>query len=520
MRTEDQLGSTPMLLAVMSGNALTVRCLGSLGADVMILNAHRIGVIQLCAFRQYTDILEYFIDEHKDRLQVWKILNKFLNSNEEEESRATAKTLRMLTKKTGNESNPYAQAAVDNGVIHALVKVFKSSKGDGPKVQCLHVIQNLLDDPNVKDQFMAEGGMTTFIKLLKSENVKIVTLVCSCFKELCSVQEFAEDAAELGALPALVKVLQNTELGAEILVEPVQIICDIAATSSELQSAVGLTPEIFSTLSGLFENCTHRPLQLVLTKTVSVLTNGNTENQNELVQSGVATRIISLTKVRNKELQFIAVDAMYNLAADNPFTDRKILDEGCASFLITLLKKNKQPHIQERTAQAIWALAGDDPDERRNMANLMGVVQLVDFLTATSEHLHFIGSEALGVLAQGPLNKQTAIGEANGVHSLVRLLKSEREHIVLSVIRTLRHLCLGVAYVAHKKNQTRLSQSRGVKFLVAIMAHSEKATVRVEAAFALACASVGESKYKPSDPLYLMNKFRNLSSQQQHWTVN
>ena len=77
-------------------------------------------------------------------------------------------------------------------------------------------------------------------------------------------------------------------------------------------------------------------------------------------------------------------------------------------------------------------------EERRAMADAMGVQMLIEFLSSMSEDLHFIGSEGLGVLAQGPLNKQDEIAKANGVHPLVRLLRSDKEYIVLSVIRTIR----------------------------------------------------------------------------------
>ena len=94
--------------------------------------------------------------------------------------------------------------------------------------------------------------------------------------------------------------------------------------------------------------------------------------------------------------------------------------------------------LQEKTAMALWALAGENIDERREMANGIGVQMLIEFVNSLSENLHYIGSEGLGVLAQGPLNQQTVIANANGIHPMVRLMKSHQEHIVRSVIRTIR----------------------------------------------------------------------------------
>ena len=87
---------------------------------------------------------------------------------------------------------------------------------------------------------------------------------------------------------------------------------------------------------------------------------------------------------------------------------------------------------------ALWALAGDNIDEKREMAGGIGVQMLIEFVNSMSENLHYIGSEGLCVLAQGPLNQQSVIAQANGIHPLVRLMKSNKEYIVLSVIKTLR----------------------------------------------------------------------------------
>lgn len=158
-----------------------------------------------------------------------------------------------------------------------------------------------------------------------------------------------------------------------------------------------------------------------------------------------------------------------------------------------LLKRSRQADIQEQTAAALWALAGDDSEERRSMAGLIGVHQLIEFFSSPSEDLDYIGSEGLGVLAQGPRNQQTAIAKANGVHPLVRLLRSKKEYILLSAIRTLRHLCVGVGYVPHPMNQQMIAGSRGIKFLVALMVHSQNEIIQVEAAHTLACVALGES---------------------------
>ena len=495
LETGDDLHSTPLLLAIMSGNLETVRCLVDLGADVSAINSQNNGIVELCAYKHYIEVLKYFIAGDHKRLPVWKNLIKFFSSEIDEECQAAGKTLRTLTQRTDEGINPNWEAAFNNGIVPTVVKVIKSTIADEAKIQCFHVLLNLLEESRVKEQFISSGGMAALIRHLKTQNHSVITLAATCIKEICVVKQYAEAAAQQGAIPALVKVTQSIH-DPEVLVEVILALCKIGASRSEYQTMIGKTQDAISCLSGHFENCTHKPLLMALTEAVSTIAHLHLDNQNSFVQVGVSPHIITLTRVKNKDVQLNAVDALCNLAENNPHTQKVILEEGGVNPLMNLLKKSRQPNLQEKTARGLWALAGDDADERRNMANLIGVQLLIDFLTSSSEYLHFIGSDGLGVLAQGPLNKQTTIANANGVHPLVRLLKSENERIVLSVIRTLRYLCVGVAYVPNTQNQTTLAQSRGIKFLVAMMVHSSNELVQVEAAYTIGCVVLGKYKIR------------------------
>ena len=79
------------------------------------------------------------------------------------------------------------------------------------------------------------------------------------------------------------------------------------------------------------------------------------------------------------------------------------------------------------------------------------------------------------------------------------LLSSNKEQIVLSVVRTLRHLCVGVGYVPHARNQSALAHSNGIRYLVALMTHSRDEVIQVEAAHTLGCAALGRHSGTASD---------------------
>ena len=494
LETEDELHSTPLLLSVMSGNLETVKILVDLGAKVWAINSQNHGVVELCAFKHFIEILQYFIDLDHERVPVWKHLLKFLASDLDQEAEAAARCVRTLTQRSNDELHPNWQAAFKSGLVPTVIKVIKSGISDEAKVETFWVLLNLIEREEVKEQFTSSGGMAALVKHLKGQSNLLLMLAARCIKELCTVATYSDHAAQHGAIPALVKVLQSLH-DPDVLVETVDALGNIGAGKETHQSTIGTTQGAILSIVSLFEDCTNKNLLMGLTRAMAKIANVHEDNQNAFINEGVAAPVITLTRVKNKDMQVNAVIAIHSLAKGNPISQKHILEDGVVMPLIQLLKKSRQPVLQEKTAEALWALAGEDAEERRSMAGMMGVGLLIEFLTSLSENLHFIGSEGLGVLAQGPQSKQTAIAHANGVHPLVRLLRSDKEHIVLSVIHTLRHLCVGVGFIPHAQNQATIAQSRGIKFLVAMMAHSKNELIQVEAAHTLGCASLGEFQY-------------------------
>jgi len=79
--------------------------------------------------------------------------------------------------------------------------------------------------------------------------------------------------------------------------------------------------------------------------------------------------------------------------------------------------------LQERTAGAVWAIAGDNIEERLIMAERISVRLLVDFVSSTSPLLNLIGAEGLYALAAGPIGQHDNINFAGGVQALIYLIR-------------------------------------------------------------------------------------------------
>ncbi|XP_041454687.1 ankyrin and armadillo repeat-containing protein-like isoform X2 [Lytechinus variegatus] len=493
--TNDDKLMTPILLAVDSGKLDTVECLVKLGSDLRYQNTQNQGPVEIAALKQYIDILEYFIKfDHKD-LPVWPKLMKFMGSDMDDEAEAAGKMLVILTKPLEKGLNPYWEPIVQNNGVPVMMKVIKSMICDKAKLYAFTILLNIIQAEVVKEQIVKAAGIPTALKMITSTDREMVYASSCILCHLSMVKDYIDSMVQNGAIPIMVKLWQ-TCTDTEILVQVTETVSQIASANAEYQKTIGNSSGALTAVVGLFENDRSKSLLLALTRAVSNIVCKNMDNQNMFVDEGGASALISLAGGKYNDLQLSAISAIHMLAQDNPHTQKIILEEGGVIPLMQLLKRSGSPNVHVCTASALWALAGEDIDERRSMASMIGVNLLIDFLNAQAENdiLHYIGAEGLAVLAQGALNKQDTIANANGVQPLVRLLRSPKEHIVLSTIRALRHLCIGIGFIPHAKNQATILGARGIRYLVALMVHSRNELVRVESALSLGYCSIGNSE--------------------------
>ncbi|KAJ8303491.1 hypothetical protein KUTeg_019887 [Tegillarca granosa] len=491
LETKDERQLTPFLCAVDGGKTDSIQHLMDAGGKIDAMSAQNHGAIEICAMKQYIEVLEYFMKLDEPKLPVWKHLLRFLQSESDEEADAAGRCLRTLTQgsKAGG-INPYWEHVYNNGGIPIIVKVAKSSIGEDAKVPTFQTLLNILSKPEVKEQVASSGGIPVFIRLLKSEKRYLIQLSAEILKEMATVKQYVELEVNNNIIPSLLKVLQTCH-DPEVLVQIMDCFSNIANAEPKFQTQIGTTPNLVQTIVNLFEDQSDRAFLYSLCNAVGNICDHEENNQNMFVDNSVTRHIIVLTRFRSKEIQVSAVIAIYKLVHQNPHTQQVVVSENVTELLMELLKKTRAENVQEKTALALWALAGKEFDVKRYLATQIEVNLLIDFVNSNSEDLHFIGLEALTVLAQGPLNYQTEIAVANGIAPLGRLIRSEKEYIVLSVVRAMSALCVGVGFVPHPKNQDTILKFRGIKYLVALMVHSANEEIQVESAIALGSIALG-----------------------------
>ncbi|XP_071821926.1 ankyrin and armadillo repeat-containing protein-like isoform X2 [Apostichopus japonicus] len=490
--TNDHNHMTPLLLAVGSGQFDTAKRLVDLGADLRFLNQLNVGVIELAAQKGDLRMINYFLDiNHKD-CPVWSRLVKFVVSDQDDNAESAGRMVHELTK--GEGSDRYWGDLLAVNAVPILLKVIQSLVSDKAKFYAFSILLNLIAHDEVKEEVVKAQGIQTSLKKLQTKDKDLLLVSSTLLCHLASVEKYVDRLVAEGAINALIKLWQDCG-DIKVLIQATNALSYIAAAKKDYKQTVGTTPECFPALVKLFSEHRSKDLLMALTMSASTVVSRDESNQNGFANEGGATALIELANDKDGDIQLNAIKGIHMLAKDNPHTQEMILEQNGVEPLLLLLKRSSTPDTQVCCASALWALAGDDIERCRYMARGIGVNLLIDFLNAQEPHdiLHYIGAEGLGVLAHGPHNKQDVIARANGVQPLVRLLRSPKKNIVLSAIRALRNLCVGIGYIPHHTNQMSILSARGIRYLVALMVHSRNELVRVESALTLGCCAVGNT---------------------------
>jgi ankyrin repeat protein len=363
-----------------------------------------------------------------------------------------------------------------------------------------------------------------------------------------TIRNYAAEAVKHGAIPALVAVIQDDGNEPRTLIDVVEALGSVVGDSPTARTAVGSIHGVARSIVGLYSHVIgpmaeilqpspaivahHWPslLALAITRTVARLVRDHADNQNGFVDAGVTSRLIALLRHGDVTVQAATIDAMLCLADGNAHAQRSFVDDadddviGALLNIVTrpaiqshqlrnLTRENHLQHqrlcvaVQRSAARAVWQVTGNDITLQRLVAERIGIKRLLEFVNlppgvsgggegSTARggtlELQYVGSEGIGALCRSAnFRSRDEAADCGAVHSLVRLLRSDAESLVVSVVRTLRRLTVGVGYRTHSGNQLALVESRGVRLLAALAAHADDRRLRAEAYYTLASAALG-----------------------------
>ena len=496
LQTQDGKECTPLLLACSSGVLETVQLLIELGANVKVTNRQSFGVADLAASNNHVKILEYFLELKSNDLDVWgKLIDRLSGNGGPELETSCARALVELT----TEDKPKnLEAFIDAKGTSAAVKLLKNSlSSEETKVSVLSLLMNLIRSEVAKEQLGTNDCFLAIIHQLKETNRSLYLRATQLLGELAYNTKNKESIVNSGAVDALVPLLENAD-DDEVIQTSLNTLETLADSNTDIQTAIGNNKSVMKSLVILLGETKNKHVLATIAKTISMIVKSHTANQNAFVAESGVEPLLELMRMRSRECQIAAVQAVRSLAENNEANQRIVTEHGCVMMLMRLLKRSRAADLRTLTAEALWAIAGNSAQQRLIAAEI-GVNVLIEFLSENlPESLHFIGSEALGVLAEGVHKKRGEIAKANGVMPLVRLLAKTATpaYIILSVLRTLRVLCLCLGFRPHTQNQQAVIREGGIKFLIRFMNRARQEIIKVEAAYTLGCVALGNPDRK------------------------
>uniref|UniRef100_A0A673JB70 Ankyrin and armadillo repeat containing n=1 Tax=Sinocyclocheilus rhinocerous TaxID=307959 RepID=A0A673JB70_9TELE len=275
-----------------------------------------------------------------------------------------------------------------------------------------------------------------------SLNLYCILLVCICGSNLCN-------------FPSVIYVFKNN--------------CFLTCNQTAVAHAGGV-PHLVEFLSVNSE-----VLQEEACLALAELAWGHRENQRLICEAGAVGALVQALRERKIPVKVKAATVLESIASHNPAIQQCFLRQSTAKYLLQLLKVMCfQLEVREQGATALWALAGQTLKQQKLMAEQMGYPVILDLLLSSSDKMQYVGK------ARYKLD-----GFCREILPFVCLLRGSQTALktLLSVIKALGCLCIGVALTTNKNTQKIICREKAISYII-----------RVQVAQTLACVLLGNQK--------------------------
>uniref|UniRef100_G1QGA3 Ankyrin and armadillo repeat containing n=1 Tax=Myotis lucifugus TaxID=59463 RepID=G1QGA3_MYOLU len=380
---------------------------------------------------------------------------------------------------TGYQSEMISAA----GTIPALINLLKGSK---MKLLCktAGLLSNISTHANVVHAIVEAGGIPVLISLLVSEEPELHSHCAVILYDIAQLEN-KEVIAKHNGIPTLINLLK---LDIEnVLVNVMNCIRVLCMGNESNQRAVRDHKGMQYLIN--FLSSSSDLLKAVASATIAEVARDNKEVQNALAAEGVIPPLVALFKGKQLSVQVKGAMAVEALASYNPSIQRAFLENSLSKYLLKLLKAF-EISVKEQGAVALWALAGQTLKQQKYMAEQIGYNFIINMLLSPSAKMQYVGGEAVIALSKDSRLHQNQICEGNGIAPLVRLLRISKlaEGTLLSVIRAVGSMCIGVAHTSNPISQQFMVEENAFPVLIQLLRSHPSLSIkdiRLRAGYAL-----------------------------------
>ncbi|XP_027252631.1 ankyrin and armadillo repeat-containing protein isoform X3 [Cricetulus griseus] len=497
---------TPLLLAATSGALDTIQYLFSLGANWRKTDIKGNNIIHLSVLTFHTEVLKYIIELNIPELPVWKTLVEMLQCESFKRRMMAVMSLEVICL----ANDQYWKCILDAGAIPALINLLKYPK---IKLQCKTVglLSNISTHVSVVHALVEGGGIPALINLLGSDEPELHSR-CAVILYDIAMNENKDVIAQYNGIPALINLL-NLDMES-VLVNVMNCIRVLCMGNEGNQRAMVDHNGIQYLIR--FLSSDSDILKAVSSATIAEVGRDNRDVQDAIAMEGAIPPLVDLFKGKQLSVQVKGAMAVESLANYNPLIQKAFLKRNLTKDLLKLLKAF-QLNVKEQGAVALWALAGQTLKQQKYMAEQIGYNFIINMLLSPSAKMQYVGGEAVIALSKDSKIHQNQICEGNGIAPLVRLLRINKiaEGTLLSVIRAVGSICVGVAHTSNPLSQQYVVEENALPVLIQLLRTHPSLNIKVEVAFSLACIVLGNDSLQKelqekegfvySDVLYLLH---------------
>ncbi|XP_063788986.1 ankyrin and armadillo repeat-containing protein isoform X2 [Pseudophryne corroboree] len=479
LETAGQHRSTPLLLTATSGAHDALRHLLSLGADWRRTDSMGNNIIHLAVLFFHTHILTYVIELHIPELHVWQHLAEMLKCNDSYRTEMAARCLEVLSV----VKERYWRDIYEAGSIPCLVNLLRSGQVN---LECVAtgILSNISHNVTVAKALEEAEAVPILIALLHSKRAELQSRCAVILSDIAQVEGHQNLIAQLDGISPLVQLLQE-ELE-DVLVNAInciRVLCSKNPANQKTVRDLGGIPLLVEFLGDKSD-----VLLGAASAAIAEMSRGNKLIQDAIAQENAVVSLINIIQQKKLHIQVKAAMAVEALADHNAAIQREFLDRSVWKHILKLLKVF-QLEVREQGSTTLWALAGQTWKQQKAMAERIGCNFIIDMLLSPSDKMQYVGGQAIIALCKDSKHHQDQLCEGNGIGPLVRLLRNSRvaEGTLISVIKALGTMCIGVALIHNPVTQERIVEERALPTLVHLLKTHSSTKIKVEVGCTLAC---------------------------------
>ena len=505
-KTQDRLKMTPLLVAATYGSTEALHLLLKREADIYATTSQGYTAVQCAAAHRHTKLVMSLINDPTINIfhDVFEVIRKKPNVKE------LLNILNVLdvvletyvAKDTTSHMSRLYQGKMKNcqavSIMADLLKDCAENKDMMDKVAAVasSVVSKMCPCIILGNDLLHSSVPQSMVQILKSLDSSEGCL--AIIKSLGILSKMYNSGSTLMASLGAQKTVMNlvrTHQSKELKLAAMS--CIKFSAMRHRQAITMFEANLLPEIIGVFEMLgMSQELMESTMKTLEHMAIADERIRAKIVELGAIQTVIANLNLKSQSVSAPFISLLRTLY-DQKGDIEEILKQSkyALSTLIHMANHSLSSESQYKAFEILWLTAGDDANERRALASLIGPSCLLTILSLASDELQLIVVTAIRLISHSLYGMQEEIASNGGVIALLKIIRLGSNNVQLEALQALEQLCYRLAMKPNKMIQSSVMEENGIQLLLRVIEEGNF-TTQVQAMSTLAAASIGEIKIK------------------------